>query len=271
MKDFTGKSALITGGAGGLGRAVGLALARAGAQVALWDSNEDSLKAASEAFLRENLKVRTYALDVSDRDAVREGAKRLKADLGEIDILDNNAGIVFPGTFLEASEADADRTLDVNIKSYLLTTRAFLPGMIERNRGHLIMTASAAGLAGVPGMAVYSASKHAVVGFSESLRLEIRNAGARGVGMTIVCPGFIDTGMFDGASPPFGMPWLKAGELADRVLKAVRSDKIYVREPFIVKIIPVLKVLPEFLQDWVGDITRMHESMRGLGKDDDAK
>lgn len=267
MKDLRDKVAVVTGGAGGLGRAVGLRLAKAGARVALWDLDSEALDSAAEELLAEGLEARTYALDVSDREAVAEAAGRVRKDLGEVDLLDNNVGIIRAGDFLEACQEDAARVLDVNVKSYLWCTRAFLPGMVERDRGHLVMTASAAGLAGVPGMAVYAASKHAVVGFSESLRLELRNAGASGVGMTIVCPGFIDTGMFAGATPPRGMPWLKAGPLADKILAAVRGNRLYVREPGIVKLIPFLKSLPgSFWADWVGDATRMHDSMSGFGK-----
>ena len=171
MKDFKGKTAVISGGAGGLGLAVGARLARAGAQVALWDINEKGLQRAVEALRAKGGLARGYALDAADPAQVRETAARVRAELGEVDILDNNAGVVFPGDFLDFTEEQLNKTVDVNLKSYLWCTRAFLPAMISRGSGHVVMTASAAGMTGVPGLAAYSASKHAVIGLAESLRL----------------------------------------------------------------------------------------------------
>src|SRR5437879_2092595 len=111
------------------------------------------------------------------------------------------------------------------------------------------MIASAAGLLGVPGMAAYSATKHAVIGFAESLRLELRRSGAAGVGMTIVCPSFVDTGMFPDTPPPLFTPRLEPERLAGKIVAAVRANKLYVREPAMVKLIPLLKTLPRPLAD----------------------
>jgi len=126
----------------------------------------------------------------------------------------------------------------VNLESYFWCAKAFVPGMIARGEGHIVMVASAAGLLGVPGMAAYSATKHAVIGFAESLRLELRRAGARGVGTTIVCPSFIDTGMFPDSRPPLFTPWLKPDALAEKIVAAVRARRLYVREPAMVKLRP---------------------------------
>ncbi|OIO12451.1 MAG: hypothetical protein AUJ52_00165 [Elusimicrobia bacterium CG1_02_63_36] len=265
MKRFQGKTAVITGGAGGLGRAVAARLLGLGARVALWDVSKERLKQAVAA-LDAGDAVRGYAVDATDPVSVREAAKKVEADFGPVSLLDNNAGIVTAGGLLDASDADLNRTIDVNLKSYLWCTRAFLPGMIARGEGHLVMTASAAGLLGVPGMAAYSASKHGVVGLSESLRLELRKKAARGIGMTIVCPSFISTGMFAGVKPPRFTPWLTPDRIADRIIAAVERDRLYVREPFAVKLVPAMKAVP-----WVGLIDRlagmlgMHDSMDGFG------
>ncbi len=266
MKDLKGKVAVITGGAGGIGRAVGIRFAQLGAKVALWDRDADALERAKEEFESLHLTVKTYAFDVSDAAAVRENAGKVRADLGEVDILDNNVGIVFKGDFLEMSEEKLNKSVDVNFKAYMWCTRAFLPGMIERGSGYIVFTASAAGLMGAPGMAVYCATKHAVVGFAESVRLELRKAGVSGVGMTIVCPSFINSGMFDGVKPPFLTRWLTVDEISDKIVGAVRKGRLYVREPWLVKCIPLLKMLGTGVTDLAGDWTGMHGAMEGFKK-----
>ena len=153
--------------------------------------------------------------------------------------------------------------VDVNLNSYFWCARTFVPGMVERNEGHVVMIASAAGLLGVPGMAAYSATKHAVIGFAESLRLELRRGGATGVGMTIVCPSFIDTGMFPNTTPPLFTPWLKPEALAEKIVAAVRADRLYVREPSMVKLIPLLKALPRSIGDALCALTGMDRSLQG--------
>ena len=252
--DLTGKVALITGGAGGLGRALARELKAAGADVVLWD-----LDPARGAAAAAETGARFAVVNAADRSAVRSAA----AALGRVDVLINNAGVHARGSFLESSDDDARREIDVNLASYVWCTRAFLPGMIERGSGHLVWIASAAGLMGVPGMAVYSATKHAVVGLAESIRLELRRDGIGGVGTTIVCPSFIDTGMFEGSKPPRLTPWLEPGALARKIVAAVRADRLYLREPAMVKLVPLLKVFPVFVADALCALTGMDRSVAG--------
>ncbi len=248
MLDLKGKKVLITGGAGGLGTALARQFSAEGAEVVLWD-----LKAPAAD-------CRFEAVNVADRAAVAAAARKL----GVVDVLVNNAGVHAPGDFLDGSEADAARQVDVNLNSYIWCARAFLPGMIERGSGHLVYTASAAGLLGVPGMAVYSATKHAVVGLAESIRMELLRAGRRGIGTTIVCPSFIDTGMFPDTKPPLFTPWLKPEDLAEKIVAAVKADRLYVREPAMVKLIPLLKALPRPVADALCALTGMDRSLRGV-------
>jgi all-trans-retinol dehydrogenase (NAD+) len=264
VKKFTGKVAVVTGGAGGVGRAVALRLAQRGARVALWDRDAVKLKEAVDEISSTARAGQAigHVVDVADPKAVIEGARRVESELGPVDILDNNAGIVYAGAFAEADPAELDRTIDVNFKSYVWCTRVFLPGMITRGSGHLIMTASASGLTGVPGMAIYSATKHAVVGLSESIRLELRRQKAKGIGMTIVCPSFISSGMFVGSRPPRLTRWLTPDEIADKTIHAVENNRLYIREPWLIKLLPLLKALPgSFWADWVGDLTGAHGSL----------
>ena len=221
--ELSGKTALVTGGASGIGKAFAKRLLRGGARVALWDLDPAAAEAARKE-LSTFGEVRAYGVDVTDRAQVAAAAERLLSELGELDLLDNNAGVVFGGDFLSVPEEKLLKTVEVNLNGTLWCTRAFLPGMLRRGSGHLVMMASAAGLLGVPGMAVYSASKHAVIGFAESLRLELRNAGKPGIGITIVCPSFVSTGMFEGARPP-GSPWVSQA-LAGKIFEAVTGTAL---------------------------------------------
>lgn len=261
--ELAGKTALVTGGASGIGKAFARRLLRGGARVALWDLDP----AAAEAARRELStfgEVRAFAVDVADRAQVASAAERLLSEMGELDLLDNNAGVVFGGDFLSVPEEKLLKTVEVNLNGTLWCTRAFLPGMLRRGSGHLVMMASAAGLLGVPGMAVYSASKHAVVGFAESLRLELRSAGKPGIGLTIVCPSFVSTGMFEGVRPPLLSPWVEPERLAGKIFEAVTRGKLYVREPFLVKLVPALKGLTcPALLDPLADLLGMNRSMEG--------
>lgn len=263
MLDLNGKTAVITGGAGGLGAATALALGREGMKVALWDLNGERIERTISALRANGVTAKGWALDVTDPTAVRAGALQVERELGPVFLLDNNAGVHAPGDFLDSSDEDDRRQIEVNLSSYLYCAKAFVPGMVARGEGHIVMIASAAGLLGVPGMTVYSATKHAVVGFAESFRMELRRGGATGVGMTIVCPSFIDTGMFPDTTPPLFTPWLKPEALADKIVSAVRTNRLYVREPAMVKLIPLLKALPRAVGDALCSLTGMDRSLQG--------
>ncbi|MFI5350314.1 MAG: SDR family oxidoreductase [Elusimicrobiota bacterium] len=252
---------LITGGAGGIGRALAARFLKAGAKVVLWDVDAAAVEAACKE-LSGLGPVRGYALDITDRRKVAETAALVEREVGTVDILDNNAGIVHGADFLACPEEKLLSTIEVNVNAVMWCTRAFLPGMIRSGRGRVVMMASAAGMLGVPGMAAYSASKHAVIGFGESLRLELIKQGHRGVGITIVCPSFVKTGMFEGTRPPLLAPWLSPDALAGKIFDAVLKDRLYVREPWLVKLIPLMKGLGGTpLVDLVGAVLGMHTAM----------
>lgn len=262
--DPRGKVALITGGAAGIGKAVALRLLWHGARVVLWDLAPEALDATVKELSAAG-DVRGYTVDITDRKAVAETAERVRAEVGDVDILDNNAGVVFGGNLLDCPEENLFKTIDVNVNAVMWCTRAFLPGMIKKGAGHIVNMASASGLLGVPGLAAYSASKHAVIGLSESLRLELRKAGHKGIGMTIGCPSFVASGMFEGVKPPMLVPWLTVDEVADKILAAIVKNRLYVRTPFMIKLVPALKGFPfPWLMDLMGDLLGLHRAMDGF-------
>ena len=151
----------------------------------------------------------------------------MNAEIGPIDVLVNNAGVVFGGTFLEVPLDRHLATVAVNLSGVLAMTHAFLPDLIARPAGHIVNIASAAAVIALPMATSYAASKCAVLGFSDSLREELRELGHRHVGITAVCPGYIATGLFDGAKPARLTRWLTPEEVAAAVvapLSAARSS-----------------------------------------------
>lgn len=264
MKGFwAGRVAVITGGAGGLGRAMARVLAHEGFRVALWDLDGAAASAAADALRADGYEARGWGVDVCDSAAVSAAAAEVEREFGPVWLLDNNAGIVVKGDFLDIDESAWDRTMAVNLRSHLVCTKALLPGMVERKSGYLVFVASAAGLLGVPGMALYSASKHAVVGFADSLRLELLRSQS-GVGVTVVCPSFISTGMFAGAAPPRFTGWLTAETVAERTVAAMSAGRFWVSEPWIVKTTPFVKILPQPIIDRLAAWLGIHDAMTGF-------
>jgi short-subunit dehydrogenase len=153
--------------------------------------------------------------------------------------------------FAEHGHADIARIIDVNTLAPMYVTRAFLPGMLARRSGHVVNIASAAGLVSNPKMSVYCASKWAVIGWSDSLRIEMEQ-GRTGVGVTTVTPYYIDTGMFEGVRSPL-IPILKPAYVADRIVGAVKSDRIFLRLPRLIEFVPLLRgILPVRWFDKIG-------------------
>lgn len=263
MSVWRGRTAVVTGGAGGLGSAFARRLTQAGAAVALWDLDPARAEAAAAGLRGQGHRAEAFALDASDEGAVARAAEATRKALGPVTVVVNNAGVVVAGAFAEQTPADWDKTMAVNLRSYLLVTKAFLPEVCAGG-GRLVFVASAAGLMGVPGMAVYSASKHAVVGFADSLRLELARSHPGGAAVTTVCPSFIATGMFEGAKPPRGTRWLTADQVAERALAAAAKGRPWVREPALVKLTPLLKALPTRLADRLCSAFGIHGAMEGF-------
>ncbi|MBL8987473.1 MAG: SDR family oxidoreductase [Gemmatimonadetes bacterium] len=187
--------ALVTGATEGIGRAVCFSLGRAGYAVAAVARTPDRVRALVVALEAAGIRAFGYPADVSDPDAVAALVSATESALGPVDVLVNNAGILIDGPVLEMSLEAWDRTFAVNVRSLFLTCRAVLPGMVARGRGDIVNIASLAGKNGVLNAAAYAASKHAVLGFSRSLMLEVRKQGVR---VIAICPGSVDTPMMHG-------------------------------------------------------------------------
>jgi NAD(P)-dependent dehydrogenase (short-subunit alcohol dehydrogenase family) len=192
------KTAIVTGGASGIGRAIAAELVRRGVHVTIADVREAGAVA-------KELGCEQVRLDVTDAAAVHDVVADVKAGHGRLDFMFNNAGIAVGGRAEEFTLEHWDRTIDVNLRGVVHGVHAAYPIMVKQGFGHIVNTASLAGLTPAPLMAPYTATKHAVVGLSLALRAE---AAARGVKVSVVCPGFTDTPLLDHANP--GLPQTEA-------------------------------------------------------------
>lgn len=263
MIDVKGKTALITGGAKGMGRLWARHFARDGANLVLWDINAEGLDQAAEE-LRGQVDVMTQVVDVSDRKQIYQAAMKVQAETGGVDILVNNAGIVFSKPFLETPDEKLNATIDVDLKAILWTMKAFLPRMLELNAGHIINISSASGFVGVPRMPAYVASKWGVIGLTESVRLEVRAMKKDGVGFTLFCPSFVDTGMFEGAKAPLLTPVLSPEAAVRIAYDGFRDSKYMITAPWMVSLTPAIKgLLPAKLFDVISDLFGANTAMDG--------
>jgi NAD(P)-dependent dehydrogenase (short-subunit alcohol dehydrogenase family) len=188
MEGLAGKRALITGGAAGIGRAIGLKLAREGCDIALLDIDARSAEAAAAEIRGLGRQAMAVTGDVSDAASVGAGVAALAGKGAPIDILVNNAGIARLGSLLTISGTDWRDTFAVNVDGVFNMTRAIVPGMVERRRGAVVNLASWLGRRGHPPFSAYAASKFAIIGMTQSLALEVAPFGVR---VNAVCPGLI--------------------------------------------------------------------------------
>jgi NAD(P)-dependent dehydrogenase (short-subunit alcohol dehydrogenase family) len=191
IASLRGKQVLVTGASSGIGYETALAFASRGASLILVDINASALEAAAEAVQALGVKCLTWTVDVSDAQAVSELAEAVHGAVGALDVLVNNAGIAFLGSFLETPPQVWRRILDVNVMGVIHGCHAFLPRMLAAGGArHVVNVASAAGLAPSYQMSAYAASKHAVVGLTETMAMELSGSA---VGVSVICPGIINT------------------------------------------------------------------------------
>jgi all-trans-retinol dehydrogenase (NAD+) len=259
MTALEGSRVLVTGAASGLGRRLALGSARRKAALVLWDLDGPGLERVAREVEAEGSRAETAVVDVSRRQDVYEAARVLREP---IDVLINNAGVVSGKSFLEIPDDKIERTFAVNTLALFWTVKAFLPGMIEKGRGHLVTIASASGLIGVPKLSDYGASKWAAVGFDESLRMELRRI-APTIRTTVVCPYFIATGLFQGAKSRFPrlLPILDEEEASRRILRAIERDDEMLLMPALVRTLPLLRLLPVSWFDAIADFMGISASM----------
>ena len=227
MSLLEGKRVLLTGGASGIGKIMARLLLERNAKVVIWDIQAQTMKdTISELSAKGD--VVGFVVDISNVEAIQETAQKVKQEVGIIDILINNAGIVVGKLFQEHSILDVLKTMDINANAPMLITQAFLGDMLHQNSGHICNIASSGGLISNPKMSVYAASKWALIGWSDSLRLEMKQQ-KKNIQVTTVMPYYINTGMFDGVKSK--IPILEPEAAALTIIKAIEKNKIMLTIP----------------------------------------
>jgi all-trans-retinol dehydrogenase (NAD+) len=260
-KDVSKDVVLITGSGSGIGRLMAVKFAKLGSVVVLWDINNDDNEETARLVRNAGGHAYTYTCDIGDRETVYKTAERVKQQVGDVTILINNAGIVTGKTILEAPDDMIEKTFQVNALAHFWTVKAFLPGMVQKTRGHIVTVASMAGIFGTNKIVDYSASKFAAVGFDESLRLELSTTGMSYINTTCVCPYIISTGMFAGAKFRYRPP-MEPDYAAQRIVDAVLANELFVTIPGELKAAIFLKrVLPVKTQFYLQKITGVDSFM----------
>jgi all-trans-retinol dehydrogenase (NAD+) len=270
MVALSGSTVLITGGASGIGRLTAERAAARGATVVILDLDEASAQATAERL--RSLTGRphhAYTCDVGDRERVYALAEQVREEVGTVDVLINNAGIISGDYLLQLPDEKIEATYRVNVLALYWMTKAFLPDMLRRNHGHVVTIASAGGLLGVAKQTDYSASKAAAISFDEALRHELREL-APGVRTTMIGPYYINTGMFDGVQTRFRLllPILEQDDVADKIVASIEGDRRRVIMPWFAKMVPLIRILPVPLFDRLVDffgINRTMADFRGRG------
>lgn len=256
MDNVAGKHVLITGAAMGMGRLYAEHAVREGAaSVVLWDINAGELEKTATELRGRGGKVHAQVVDVSQPQAISAAAEQLRRELGEPDVLINNAGIIRGKYFWEHDpQKDIYATMAINALAPMYITREFLPGMIARNsqEARIVNVSSAASLVSNPRMSVYCGSKWACTGWSDSLRLELEIAGHQHVKVLTVCPTYIATGMFEGVKTMLLTPLLTPQFVVDAVWQGMKEGRVRLIMPWTVYLSNALKgLLPVRWFDWL--------------------
>lgn len=249
---------VITGAAGGMGALYAhKAVAQGAKYVVLWDVDAQAAQVLAADLMAQGAKVLVVSENLAQLQSIRAGAQQVKDFLGVPDVLVNNAGIVRGSLFWEHdSEKDIELTMRINTLAPMWLTREFLPDMLQDShcRKRILNVASAAGTLANPNMSVYAASKWALIGWSDSLRLECQKTGNKHLSVTTFCPSYVSTGMFDGAKGPLLTPILSPTQAIERAWSGMLQGKAMVYTPWTVKLALACRgVLPVCVWDWVAD------------------
>jgi NAD(P)-dependent dehydrogenase (short-subunit alcohol dehydrogenase family) len=252
---ISGRTVAITGGARGLGLATAKELASRGARVAIGDLDGDLARVEAAALPGPGPHA-GFPLDVTDPESFERFLDQ-SAELGPVDVLVNNAGIMPVRAFAEEDPIVTRRQVEINILGVTTGTRLALDRMLPRGRGHVVNVASAAGRVAVPGEAVYTATKHAVVGFGEALRVELAGTG---VDVSTIMPSLAATELASGMRPPRFVPMVKPEQVAKAIAKTLERPKLEMIVPaWTTPLIRMTLAMPPNLRDKVREFFRIGE------------
>lgn len=265
---YAGACVVITGAGSGIGRLMALRIVEEGGRVAIWDINGEAARTTADMANAQvgadpsDPKAIAFTVDVTDNAAVQRAAAETIEALGRVNVLINNAGVVSGAPFEDLTEQQIRRTFAVNVLSLFWATKAFMPALKKQQRAAIVTVASAAGIVAVARQTDYAASKFAAVGFTNSLRSELKKAGSH-IRTLTVCPYYIDTGMFEGVTTKFPLllPILKEQAVADKIVEAVAKGRERLIMPPFAAVAGFVAALPPKIADPIYGIFGLNEGM----------
>jgi NAD(P)-dependent dehydrogenase (short-subunit alcohol dehydrogenase family) len=256
LRSLNGQVVAITGGARGIGRATAVALIAQGARVGIGDIDAPLAEKAASELGGGTIGLR---LDVTDRTSFTAFLDEVERQLGPLDVLVNNAGIMPIGPFVEETDAAAQRMIDVNLHGVILGSKLAIQRFLPRGRGHIVQLASIAGKGGFPGVATYCASKHAVIGLTETLRSELRGTG---IEMHQVLPIGVNTELYSGVSAARGFKTPEPEDVANTIVELLQTGKFELYVPRVVgRITRLQAVMPRPVVDAIVRLTKGDQVM----------
>lgn len=244
-KSVTGEIVLVTGAGRGIGRLTAFEFAKRKSKLVLWDINKHSIEETAAECRKLGAQAHAFVVDCSVREDIYSSAKKVKAEIGDVSILVNNAGVVYTSDLFATQDPQIEKTFEINVLAHFWTTKAFLPAMMRNNHGHVVTVASAAGHTGVPFLLAYCSSKFAAVGFHKALTEELAALKRTGVKTTCLCPNFINTGFIKNPSTNLG-PTLEPQEVVSKLMNGILTDQKMIFVPSTIKLLAVIeKIFPE--------------------------
>ncbi|XP_074084225.1 estradiol 17-beta-dehydrogenase 11 [Macrotis lagotis] len=244
-KAVSGEVVLVTGAAHGLGRLTAYEFARLRSKLVLWDINKHGIEETAAECRKLGARAHAYVVDCSNKEDIYNHAKKVKAEVGDVSILVNNAGVVYTSDLFATQDPQIEKTFEVNVLAHFWTTKAFLPAMMKNNHGHIVTVASAAGHTVVPFLLAYCSSKFAAVGFHQALTAEMAALEKHGIKTSCLCPNFINTGFIKNPSTRF-ISTLEPEEVVNKLMKGILTEQKMIFVPSSLSLIILLeRILPE--------------------------
>jgi NAD(P)-dependent dehydrogenase (short-subunit alcohol dehydrogenase family) len=256
LRSLNGQVVAITGGARGIGRATAAALIAQGARVGIGDIDAPLAEQTASELGAGTIGL---PLDVTDRESFSSFLDEVERQLGPLDVLVNNAGIMPIGPFIDETDACAQRLVDINVHGVIIGSKLAIERFTPRGRGHIVQLASIAGKGGFPGVATYCATKHAVVGLTESLRAELRGTG---IEVHQVLPIGVNTELYSGVSAARGLKTPEPEDVANTIVELLQTGKFELYVPRVVGVLTRLQgVIPRAVADAIVRWTKADQLM----------
>ncbi|XP_062055876.1 17-beta-hydroxysteroid dehydrogenase 13 [Lepus europaeus] len=244
-KSVAGEIVLITGAGHGIGRLTAYEFAKRKSRLVLWDINKHGVEETAAQCRKLGVTVHASVVDCSNREEIYSSISQVKKEVGDITIVVNNAGAVYPADLLSTKDEEITKTFEVNILGHFWITKALLPSMMKKNHGHIVTVASVCGHGVIPYLIPYCSSKFAAVGFHRALTSELETLGKTGIKTSCLCPVFVNTGFTKNPSTRL-WPVLETDVVARSLIDGVLTNKKMIFVPSYINISLILeKFLPE--------------------------